>query len=100
MEQKYTRYIEQGRQTFADPWTCSEMYRLQILHALPGELARLVHHIVREPERQHMLIDQFHSDLEARVRGGLFAPPEALPPLREGTRLPFAPLSQAEGSGR
>lgn len=100
LEQKYTGYIEQGRQTFADPWACSEMCRLQILHALPGELARLVHHIVHEPERQQTLIDQFHSDLEARLRGGMFAPPGALPPLQGGAGLPFAPLSQAKGGER
>jgi hypothetical protein len=52
MEQKYTLYIEQGRQTFADPWVRSEMCRLQLLNNLTGELARLVHHIVRDPERQ------------------------------------------------
>lgn len=97
MEQKYTRYIEQGRQAFADPWVCSEMCRLQLFNHLTGELARLVHYIVRDPERQQTLIDQFHVDLDMRMRGGLFALPEALPPLLEGVSLPFALLPQEKG---
>jgi hypothetical protein len=97
MEQKYTLYTEQGRQTFADPWVRSEMCRLQLLNNLTGELARLIHHIVRDPERQQTLIDQFHADLDMRMRGGLFALPESLPPLLEGVSLPFALLSQEKG---
>jgi hypothetical protein len=93
MEQKYTRCIEQGERTFADPWVCSELCRLHLLHTLTGDLARLVHHIVRDPERQELLIDQFHADLEARMKGP-FALPESLPPLLEDARLPFSLLSQ------
>lgn len=96
MEQKYTLYIEQGRQTFADPWACSEMCRLQLLNSLTGELARLVHHIMDDPEQQQSLIDQFHNDLDIRMRGHLFIVPEPLPSLPQGEILPFALLSQGE----
>ncbi len=96
MEQKYSLYIAQGHQAFADVWVCSEMCRLQLLSSLTGELARLVHHIMDDPEQQESLIDQFHGDLDMRMRGHLFTAPQPLPPLPEGVILPFALLSQRE----
>jgi hypothetical protein len=96
MEQKYSLYIAQGHQAFADAWVCSEMCRLQLLSSLTGELARLVHHIMDDPEQQESLIDQFHGNLDIRMRGHLFTAPEPLPPLPEGAILPFALLSQRE----
>ena len=96
MELKYTLYIAQGHQAFADLWACSEMCRLQLLNSLTGELARLVHHIMDDPEQQQSLIDQFHNDLDIRMRGHLFIMLEPLPSLPEGEILPFALLSQGE----
>jgi hypothetical protein len=93
MEQKYALYIAQGSHTFADAWACSEMCRLQLLNNLTSELARLVHHIMRDPEQQQALIDQFHTDLEIRMKGQLFAAPDPLQALPEGVALPFALLT-------
>jgi hypothetical protein len=94
MEQKYTLYIAQGRKAFADAWACSEMCRLQLLNSLTSELARLVHHIMDNQEQQQALIDQFHADLEIRMRGQLFTAPDRLPALPEDVTLPFALLTQ------
>lgn len=98
MHQKYTLYTAQGRQAFSDNWVCSEMCRLQILGSLTGELARLIHHIMDEPERQQALIDQFYNDLDARMREHPLAVPEPLSPLAEGATLPFALLSQGRSA--
>lgn len=99
MEQKYAHYAARGCQAFADAWACGEMCRLLLLVSLPGEMARLVHHIVRDPEQRQALIDQFLTDLEVRMRAHPLAAPETLPPLPPGAKLPFALLSQAaEGS--
>ena len=94
MERKYVLYISQGEKTFADAWACSEMCRLQLLHSLTSELARLVHHIMDNPEQQQALIDQFHADLEIRMRGQLFAAQDPLPALPRGVTLPFAMITQ------
>ena len=67
---------------------------LQLLNSLTGELARLVHHIVDTSEQQQALIDQFHADLEIRMRGQLFAAQEPLPALPDGVALPFALITQ------
>jgi hypothetical protein len=96
MEQKYSLFNAEGRQTFADAWACSVMCRLQLLNSLPSELARLVHHIMKDPEQKQEFIDQFHSDLDIRMSGYLFIASEPLPPLLEGVILPFALLSQGE----
>ena len=94
MERKYELYISQGQKAFADTWACSEMCRLQLLHSLTGELARLVHHIMDTPEQQQALIDQFHADLEIRMRGQLFTAQDPLPALPHDVTLPFAPMTQ------
>ena len=96
MQQKYALSITQGCHAFVDAWACSEMCRLQLLNSLTSELARLVHHIMDDPERQQALIDQLHADLDIRMRGHLFAAPDPLPALTEGVILPFALLSQRE----
>jgi hypothetical protein len=98
MEQKYELYIDLEKQTFADTWARTEMIRLQLLSGLPAQFARMVHHIIQDPEQKQALIDQFHSDLDIRMRGHLLSIPDPLPPLASGATLPFALLSQGEGS--
>ena len=70
------------------------MCRLQLLNNLTSELARLVHIIMRDPEQRQELIDQFHADLDVRLKRQLFAAPDPLPALPEGVALPFTLLSQ------
>jgi len=96
MSHKYALSLTQGRQAFADPWVCGEMGYVQVLHSLPNELARLVHHIVRDAEQQQVLIEQFFTELGVRMQGHHFGPPDPLPPLPEGTFLPFTLLSPAK----
>jgi hypothetical protein len=96
MEQKFALYEAQGSQTFVDDWACGEMVRLQLLNSLTSELARLVHHIVRDPGQKQELIDLFHTDLDVRVRELQLSKPEPLPPLPPGEILPFALPSQGK----
>ena len=92
LEHKWVRALAYGSQAFADPWVCSVVGHLSLSHRLPGELARLVHHIVRDPEQQGALITQFLDDLDVRMQGQAFVLPAPLSPLPEGVRLPFIPL--------
>jgi hypothetical protein len=94
MEQKYECFTKEGRQTFVDPWVCSEMGRLTILHTLPGQLAQLVHHIQRDPEQAQKIIDEMFDNTDIRMKVCLFANPDPLPPLPQGVHLPFALLAQ------
>jgi hypothetical protein len=94
MEQKYECFTKEGRQTFVDPWVCSEMGRLTILHSLPGQLAQLVHHIQRDPVQAQKIIDEMYNNTDIRMKVCLFANPEPLPPLPQGVHLPFALLAQ------
>ena len=96
MEQKYERFTKEGRQTFVDPWVCSEMGRLTILHTLPGQLAQLVHHIQRDPEQAQRIIDEMYDKTDIRMKECLFASSDPLPPLPQGVHLPFSLLAQAK----
>ena len=94
MEAKYERYIETGAQTFVDSWAGAEMVRLQLLNSLPGQLAQLAHHIVRDPEQRQILIDHFYTELDVRMREHPLGIPDPLPPLASGATLPFGLISQ------
>jgi hypothetical protein len=94
MEQKYERFTKEGGQTFVDPWVCSEMGRLTILHTLPGQLAQLVHHIQRDPEQAQRIIDEMYDKTDKRMKECLFANSDPLPPLPEGLHVPFPLLAQ------
>jgi hypothetical protein len=89
LEHKWTSALRQGHQTFADPWVASVVGHLALTHRLPGEMARLVHYVVREPEQQHALITQFVEDLYIRMSALPFVEPSPLPTLPAGVRLPL-----------
>ncbi len=87
MEEKYEQYSTQGQETFADPRVASEMGRLLLLHHLVREAARLVHHIVKDPEQAQALIAQFYQEHERQMQaralltgGALPVPPSAATP--------------------
>ena len=62
MEQKYAAYTSQGLETFADPRTAIEMGNLLLLNHVAREIARSVHHIIKEPAQAQQLIEQFYEE--------------------------------------
>lgn len=96
MEQKYHWATTQGILAFADAWAYQEMARLHLLHTLPGDIARLVHHVVRDPEHQHDLLAAFWTELDVRLQGPHLCFPDPLPPLPGGTLSPFPELTLPE----
>jgi hypothetical protein len=86
---KWTCALLHGTQAFADPWVGSVVSHLALSHGLPGDLARMVHHIVRDPDQQHTLMTQFLEDLDDRMQRHPFVFPSPLPSLPEGTYIPL-----------
>jgi hypothetical protein len=62
MEQKYVAYTSQGLETFADPRTAIEMGNLLLLNHVAREIARSIHHIIKEPAQAQQLIEQFYEE--------------------------------------
>lgn len=93
MERKLAGFLAADPHAFADSWVCCMMDRYSLVHLIPGEQARLVHHILREPEREQALIEHFVSILDDRMRRHPFVVPVPLPLLPEGVQLPLAYLS-------
>lgn len=89
LDYKWACALLYGTQAFADPWVGSVVSHLALSHGLPGDLARMVHHIVRDPGQQHTLITQFLEDLDNRMQRHPFVFPSPLPSLPEGTQLPL-----------
>jgi len=89
MEQKYERSTQEGRRSFADEWVGNEMERLMILRSLPGMVAQLVHHIVKEPNQSQKMIEQLYDSIDMRMKGHALVSPQHLPPLPPGTSLPL-----------
>jgi hypothetical protein len=91
MEQKYAAYTSQGLETFANPGTAIEMGNLMLLNQVAREIARSVHHIIKEPTQAQQLIEQFceeqYRQMQALLKrepllpGG--TPPSALPAQKE-----------------
>ena len=93
METKYALYL-QGEESFADGWACGAICHLQELASQPENAARTIHHIVKDPVQQTVLIEQFYQQADERMKRHQFVLPEPLPPLPQGAVLPFALLMQ------
>ena len=90
MEQKYEHASVEGCHSFADPWVGSEMERLMILRSLPGMVAQLVHHVVKEPDQAQEMIEQFYTSIDIRMKGHVLVSFKHLQPLPQGTAFPLA----------
>lgn len=76
------------RSAFADPWVAQEMQVLLLLNTLSTEIAKAIHHIIKEPkEEAPRLIDHLYQVHAAAISHPRQAPPP-LPPLPEGVSLP------------
>ncbi len=100
MEHKYARSLEQP-DAFADPQVALEMTMLAAMHGVMKETARLIHHIVSEPEHASQLIDQLYQVHLQHLRARPQLPRAPLPALPPGATLPGAlrTLTDEESGG-
>jgi hypothetical protein len=72
------------------------LHQLWLLRETTKELARLVHHILDDPEHERRLIEQFCSTLDDQVRNHTLVVPNVLPQLPQGVSHPFLLLSERQ----
>ena len=96
MEAKHHAWTyEQNEHAFADAWCATEMSNLMVLSAMTAEIARAIHHIVKQPEQAKEMIEQLFDTQATRLRESpsqMRQPLPPLPPLPEGVALPQALL--------
>jgi hypothetical protein len=81
---------------FADPWVAQEMEALKALGTLATEVAKAIHHIVKEPrEEAPRLLEHLYLVHAAEMTRPHLAPPP-LPALPDGVHPPLALLSNSE----
>jgi hypothetical protein len=97
MEQKYEAYAMQGLPAFANPQIAHAVGQVLLLNCLGKEAARLIHHIVKEPEQARLLIAQFYEENERQMQARSLLPPGSLPALQAGDDSPLAlPMREEE----
>lgn len=97
MEKKHEVYYCQNHEVFADPWIAAEMNTLILLNDIAREIAKAVHHIVKNIEQAEQLIEQAYDVCYNRIQNRPQILREVLPPLPTGTSMPLALLSGARG---
>ena len=80
MEEKYAAYTSRGLETFADPRTAIEMGNLLMLNHVSREIARSVHHIIKDPAQAQQLIAQFYEENFRQMQAQALLMHEVLPP--------------------
>jgi hypothetical protein len=97
MRRKYELYALEGRATFADPWVAVEMSSLLLRNELVKESARLIHHIVQDPDAAQQLIEQLYELHASRVQARPVMYREPLPALPAGITPAFGLLLDVKG---
>ncbi|GHO48601.1 hypothetical protein [Ktedonospora formicarum] len=95
MEAKHTAFTYEHVDAFADRWVALEMGMLLALGTMTIEIAKAIHHIVRQPEQAKELVEHLFDVQATRLRDRPQQIREALPPLPplpKGTHLPLALL--------
>jgi hypothetical protein len=95
LEKKYEVYHCQGLQVFADPWIAVEMSTIMTLNAMAKEIAKAVHHIVKNPDDAQKLVEQVYDIHYNRIQNREQVLREVLPALPAGASMPLALLSGA-----
>jgi hypothetical protein len=95
VEKKHEVYYCQNREVFADPWVAGEMNVLMMLNEMAKDSAKIVHHIVKNPEQAEQLIEQLYEAHYNRIQNRPQVLREVLPPLPMGTPEPLALLTGA-----
>jgi hypothetical protein len=97
METKYGWSATRHQPAFADGWVAHEMEKLMLLNQLATEIAKAIHHIVKEPKEQAThLIEHLYQVHAGTVLQHLNVPSDPLPPLPQGTPLPLARFSEGQ----
>ncbi|GHO61397.1 hypothetical protein KSC_002890 [Ktedonobacter sp. SOSP1-52] len=96
MEAKHHAWTyQQDEHAFADSWCAMEMRHLMTLNSMTTEIAKAIHHIVRQPEQAKEMIEHLFDIQATRLLDRpvpLRHPLPSLPPLPEGVALPQAIL--------
>jgi hypothetical protein len=81
---------------FVDPWVAQEMEALKALGTLATEVAKAIHHIIKEPkEEAPRLLEHLYLVHAAEITRPRLAP-HPLPALPEGVHPPLALLPKSE----
>lgn len=99
MEAKHHAYTYQQEDAFADPWVALEMGMLMALNTMSIEIAKAIHHIVKQPEEAKDLVEHLFDVQATRLRHRPQQIRETLPPLPplpHGVALPLALLPAPE----
>lgn len=97
MEGKYTQFVREQRDAFADPWVAEEMSVLMRLNAMASEIAKSIHHIVQQKDVTQSLLEQLYATHAMYLENRSLQARIPLPALPPGVALPL--LSLAAGKG-
>ncbi len=93
MEDKYARFVREQREAFADPWVAEEMSVLMRLNTMASEIAKSIHHIVRQKDAAQVLLEQLYETHAAHLEQRSLRARTPLPALPPGTAMPLLGLS-------
>jgi hypothetical protein len=93
MEDKYARLISQQRDAFTDPWVAEEMSVLMRLNSMASEIAKSIHHIVKQKEAAQSLLEQLYKTHAAYLEHRSLHTQTPLPALPPGTTMPLLRLA-------
>jgi hypothetical protein len=93
MEDKYARLIRQQRDAFTDPWVAEEMRVLMRLNSMASEIAKSIHHIVKQKEAAQSLLEQLYKTHAAYLEHRSLHTQTPLPALPPGTTMPLLRLA-------
>ena len=96
MEDKYTRFVHEQRDAFADPWVAEEMSVLMRLNSMTSEIAKSIHHIVKQKDSAQSLLEHLYATHAASLEKRSLQVRTPLPALPPGTAMPLMRLSTRE----
>ena len=93
MEGKYARFVREQHDAFADSWVAEEMSILMRLNTMASEIAKSIHHIVKQKDAAQTLLEQLYETHAAYLGKRSLQARTPLPALPPGTTQPLIRLS-------
>ena len=93
MEDKYATFVREQREAFADPWVAEEMSVLMRLNTMASEIAKSIHHIVKQKNAAQALLEQLYETHAAYLERRSLHARTPLPALPPGATLPLMRLT-------
>jgi hypothetical protein len=93
MEDKYARLVREEHDAFADPWVAEEITVLMRLNTMASEIAKSIHHIVKQKSMAQSLLEQLYTTHAAYLEKRSLQAHTPLPSLPPGVALPLQHLS-------